>query len=60
MYYLFTTLGNGKQLAMVTRATEKGMSDYANRMFDKYGWEITVDVYKDKGSDIVKYTTYHA
>ena len=60
-YTMITTLANGKMLAPVTRKTEQGMSDYANRMFDKYGFEITVHVYCENSvGDIYLYTAYHA
>jgi hypothetical protein len=58
--FLFTTLENGKQLAMVTRQTEKGASDYANRMFKKYGDFITVEEYQFINDDIKKTCVWSA
>lgn len=43
-YIITTILGNGKHLKPVIRKTEKGISDYANRMYRKYGDEVTVEV----------------
>ena len=52
--YLVTTLENGKTLAQVVRMTEKGASDYANKMFAKYGEGIEVAEYrfKETGDDM--------
>ena len=60
-YTMITTLANGTTLAPVTRKSEEAMSNYANRMFAKYGEEITVDVYCETSmGDFFLYTTYHA
>ena len=44
--YLITTLANGKKFEPVVRMTEKGASDYANKMFAKYGEAITVEEFR--------------
>lgn len=36
---------DGKRLTPVVRNTEKGRSDYANRMYRKYGEGVTVEEY---------------
>ena len=62
-YILTTILGNGKHLKPVIRTTEKGISAYANRMYNKYGDEVTVDVGHFDDTNGLKWildTTYHA
>ena len=58
--YLITTLENGKTLATVCRNTEKGASDYANKMFSKYGEGITVEEYRFFGDDIKRTNIWSA
>lgn len=59
-YTIITILENGKTLEPITRKTEKGMSDYANRMFSKYGENITVEVYCENSLGMYLFRTYHA
>lgn len=60
-YFITTILGNGKMLKPVIRKTEQGISDYANKMYRKYGDEVTVEVdYLDENLNIKRYCTYHA
>lgn len=60
-YFITTILGNGKTLNPVIRKTEKGISNYANKMFRKYGEQTTVEVdYLDDNFNIKRYCTYHA
>lgn len=50
-----------KTLKPVIVRTEKGISGYANRMYKKYGDNITVEVgYFDNNFNWIKYCTYHA
>lgn len=53
----------GKRLKPVMRRTEKGISNYANKMYCKYGECIRVDVgyFETKnGLEWVDVMTYHA
>ena len=60
-HVLITELPNGKELKPVTRMTEKGASDYANRMFNKYGEEVRVhETIMDKSFNIVVRNTWQA
>ena len=63
-YIIQTILGSGRRLKPVIRRTKKGVSDYANRMYDKYGDDVTVEVgyFKPMPGDLkwVPVTTYHA
>lgn len=60
-YIITTILGNGKALKPVIRRTEKGISDYANMMYRKYGDDVTVEVdYLDDNFNLKRYCTYHA
>ena len=62
--YLITTLANGKKFEPVVRMTEKGASDYANKMFAKYGEAITVEEFRfvDKNgeSDCIRTNIWQA
>ena len=59
--YLQTITPSGKRLAPVCRTTEKGISDYANRMFRKYGDEVTVEEYYfDENMNLIQCGTWHA
>ena len=58
-----TILGNGKHLKPVIRTTQKGISDYANRMYNKYGDDVTVEVGhfdESNGLNWILDCTYHA
>lgn len=60
-FIITTILGNGKTLKPVIRKTEKGISDYANKMYRKYGDDVTVEVdYLDNNFNLKRYCTYHA
>lgn len=60
-FIITTILGNGKTLKPVIRKTEKGISDYANNMYRKYGDDVTVEVdYLDDNFNLKRYCTYHA
>jgi hypothetical protein len=60
-FIIITILGNGKTLKPVIRKTEKGISDYANKMYRKYGDDVTVEVdYLDDNFNLKRYCTYHA
>jgi hypothetical protein len=60
-FIITTILGNGKTLKPVIRKTEKGISDYANKMYRKYGDDVTVEVdYLDDNFNLKRYCTYHA
>lgn len=60
-YILTTILEDGKALKPVMRKTEKGISEYANRMFRKYGEAVTVEVgFFDNCLNWIQYCTYHA
>lgn len=52
---------NGKRYEPVIRHTAQGVSAYANRMYNKYGDGVTVEVgYFDKSFDWHTYCTYGA
>lgn len=60
-YILTTTLENGETLKPVMRKTEKGISNYANKMFSKYGEYVTVEVgFFDNALNWIPHCTYHA
>ena len=60
-YILTTILGNGETLKPVMRKTEKGVSNYVNKMFRKYGESVTVEVgFFDNSLNWIPYCTYHA
>lgn len=45
MVFMQTIKEDGTRLKPVIRNTEKGRSDYANRMYKKYGEGVTVEEY---------------
>lgn len=50
-----------KRLMPVLKHTAQGVSAYANRMYNKYGDNVTVRVsYFDSDWSLKLYTTYHA
>ena len=53
---------DGKFKKMEVRHTAHGISSFANRMFDKYGWKTTVEViyWSEDAQDFKTYTTYCA
>lgn len=52
---------DGTTLKPVIRNTEKGQSDYANRAYNKYGDQVTVEQYHfDDNCNIVLDCTWHA
>ncbi len=59
--WMVTTLENGKTLEPVIRNTEKGQSDYANRMWNRYGDGVTVRQYHfDDDENLVLEAKWHA
>ena len=59
--WMMTIKPNGKALTPVIRNTEKGRSDYANKMFRKYGDEVTVEEYTfDDNCNIIPLCKWHA
>lgn len=58
---MHTQKPDGTWLKPVIRNTEKGQSAYANRMWNKYGDEVTVEQgYFDDNFNWVLETTWHA
>jgi hypothetical protein len=52
---------DGKRLTPVIRNTEKGQSAYANKAYNKYGEQVTVDQYHfNEQFEIVLDCTWHA
>lgn len=52
---------DGKRLAPVIRNTEKGQSAYANKAYNKYGEQVTVEQYHfNEQFEIVLDCTWHA
>ena len=69
MTYICTVFADMEKTKMlrkpVIRKTEKGFSDFANKMYDKYYNkypDLTVDIsgWNEETMDIVPWTTYHA
>lgn len=59
--YMVTELESGKILAPVIRNTAKGQSNYANRMWNKYGDGVTVRQYHfDDEDNLVLEAKWHA
>lgn len=51
----------GDTLKPVIRKSEKSVSTYCNRVYDKYGEGISVDVsYYDEAFNLVPYERWHA
>ena len=65
-YWMMVKFDDGTCLKPVIRNTEKGQSDYANRMYRKYeekglGDHITVEKYHfDDALNVVTDATWHA
>lgn len=58
---MVTELESGKILSPVFRKTEKGVSDYANRMWNKYGDGVTVRQYHfDDEHNLILDAKWHA
>jgi hypothetical protein len=52
---------DGKRLTPVIRNTEKGQSAYANKAYNKYGEQVTVEQYHfNEQFEIVLDCTWHA
>lgn len=52
---------DGKRLSPVIRNTEKGQSEYANKAYQKYGDQVTVEQYHfDENLKIILDCTWHA
>lgn len=52
---------DGKRLTPVIRNTEKGQSAYANKAYNKYGEQVTVEQYHfNEQFEIVIDCTWHA
>ena len=59
--YILTAYTSKRTFKPVIRKTEKGISAYANRMYNKYGDDVTVEVgYFDDNFNWVLKETWHA
>lgn len=61
-YFMIFTMRGFEIIDSTMRKTEKGMSNHANKMFKKFGEDITVEVYQCTmyEDDMHLYATYHA
>lgn len=69
MMYFCTVYADMEQTKMlrkpIIRKTEKGFSDYANKMYGKYFTKypdltVQIDKFNDETLDITPWMTYHA
>ena len=59
--YILTAYTSNKTYKPVIRKTSKGISDYANKMYRKYGDDVTVEVgYFDDNFNWVLKEIWHA
>lgn len=60
-YYMQTIKPNGNALTPVIKQTEEAQSKYANKMFQKYGDEVTVVLYHfDDNCNCIEDCIWHA
>lgn len=60
-YYMQTIKPDGKTLKPVIKQTEEVQSKYANKMYNKYGDKVTVELYHfDENFKCITDCTWHA